>query len=420
MRRVTVDDALLVDPEVKSRRVRMLVTIVLVGTLASIAYHYVMLYYLGRGYPESTFLFRPEDHFNDWDNLYLGAQALLRGDPVMFAYFPFAVLTSIASTVLPMRLGFAIVIALFLIVLVLILRRWVVDCEQHLLTKIQYAFILVVLSYPVIFALDRTNMEILIFVFLAGFFYFLYVREVPWLAALFLAAAIAFKLYPATLLVLLLAERRFKTLGLTVAFTIALTAISLVGISLLSHQSLSETWRENTGGKVDYYQQDQVTAGRGLQHGHTLWGAIRTPAFLAGDAMADWQTKLYIMAAGLIFLALAAYAVLRETERWKLVLLATAPALLLPFVSADYTLIQMYFPLVFFLNAPRASRWDVWYVVLFAVLLIPSDYYYVSLLYDGISISVFIYPIALLALLVLAVIDRAPRTITAGGSANTT
>jgi hypothetical protein len=120
------------------------------------------------------------------------------------------------------------------------------------------------------------------------------------------------------------------------------------------------------------------------------------------SAVAGWQITLYAVAAAAIFLGLAAHAVFRETERWKLVLLATVPWLLLPYVSADYTLIQLYFPLVFFLNARRVSRWDVVYVALFGILLVPVDYYYIL---GEISISVIIYPAALVALVLLAILD---------------
>jgi hypothetical protein len=91
--------------------------------------------------------------------------------------------------------------------------------------------------------------------------------------------------------------------------------------------------------------------------------------------------------------------------------------LLLPYVSADYTLIQLYFPLVFFLNARRVSRWDVVYVALFGILLVPVDYYYI--LHD-ISISVIIYPAALVALVLLAILDvqRAGRLVDGERSEN--
>lgn len=396
--------ALRVDPDVKRSRVHLLVTIVLVGTVASIVYHYASLYYFGLGYPRSTFLFLPRDHFNDWDNVYIFAKAFLRGVPGGFAYFPFAILTALPSTLLPMRLDWALVIVLFLVVLVVLLRGWVVDCEENALTKVQYGFILVALSYPVLFALDRTNLEILLFVFIAGFFYFLYVRESVWLAALFLAAAIAFKLYPATLLVLLLAERRFKTFGLAVVFALCLTAVGIVAMAGFGHYSLAELWQMNSSGKA-LYQQTMVIHGGGLQHGHSLWGLIQVQSFLRGAGVAHWRTTLYSVASALIFLLLAVHVVFRETERWKRVLLVMVPAVLLPFVSADYTLLQLYFPLVFFLNAQRISRWDYAYVVLFGALLIPVDYHYLALYGDGVSMSVIVYPVAMLALMLLAILD---------------
>jgi hypothetical protein len=404
MRTIADTSTPLVEPNAKRSRVRLLATIVLVGTVASIVYHYVAGFYFGFGYPRSTFLFLPSDHFNDWDNVYIFAKAFLRGVPGGFTYFPFAMLTALASTVLPMRVGWALVILLFLVVLVMLLRGWVVDCEDNVLTKVQYGFVLVLLSYPVLFALDRTNLEILLFVFIAGFFYFLYVRESVWLAALFLAAAIAFKLYPATLLVLLLAERRFKACILAVVFALGLTVIGTAAMAGLGHFSLAAVWQMNSSGKT-LYQQTMVIGGGGIQHGHSLWGVLDLPTFLRGQEPGHWRITLYEVAAGLIFLLLAVHVIFRETERWKRVLLLMVPAVLLPFVSADYTLIQLYFPLVFFLNARRVSRWDVAYVALFGVLLIPLDYHYLALAGDGVSISVIVYPVAMLALMVLAIFD---------------
>jgi hypothetical protein len=270
---------------------------------------------------------------------------------------------------------------------------------------VQYGFILVVMSYPVLFALDRTNLEILLFVFIAGFFYFLYVRESVWLAALFLAAAIAFKAYPATLLVLLVAERRFKACALAVAFALALTAVGTAAMAVLGHFSLSALWEMNSHGKA-LYQQTMVIQGGGVQHGHSLWVLVELPSYLAVRPITHWQTTLYEAAAALIFILLSVHVVFRETERWKRVLLVMVPALLLPFVSADYTLIQLYFPLVFFLNTRRVSRWDVEYVILFAVLLIPVDYYYSAIPRgDVVSISIVVYPVAMLALVLLAIWD---------------
>jgi hypothetical protein len=393
--------ALLLDRDVKRSRVRLLVTIVLVGTLVSIVWHYVSGFYVGQGYPRSTFLFIPGDHFNDWYNVYIYAQKFLRGEPWLFGYFPFGSLTAVTTTVLPAFVGFILMIVLFLGVLALMLRRLVLDCEEHALTRAQGMAILVGLSYPVLFVLDRGNMEMLVFVFTAGFFYFTYVRESSWMAALCLAAAIAFKLYPATLLLLLLAERRFKPLVLTVIIAGGLTAISVGLLAVVGHSSLADVLQMNASGLGSVHQ-TYVFEGSAVQHGHSLWGLVGLWTMLRQAAVLDWKTTLYAVAAAAIFLGLVVYAVFRETERWKLVLLATVPGFLLPYVSGDYTLIQLYFPLVFFLNARRVSRWDVAYVALFGILLVPVDYYYIR---GDISISVIIYPAALVALVLLAILD---------------
>ena len=395
--------ALLVDPDVKRSRVRLLVTIMLVGTLASIVWHYVSGFYRGQGYPQSTFLFLPNDFFRDWENVHYWAQEFLRGVPWQFGYFPFGGLTAVTTGVLPAFVGLDLMIVLFLGVLALMLRRWVFDCEEHTLTRAQGIVILVGMSYPVLFVLDRCNMEMLVFAFIAGFFYFTYVRECSWMAALCLAAAIAFKLYPATFLLILLAERRFKPLVLTVIIAGGLTAISVGLLALVGHFSLAEVLQMNASGFRNV-QQTMVVEGNVVQHGHSLWGLVGLWTMLRQAVVLDWKTTLYAVAAAVIFLGLVAHAVFRETERWKLVLLATVPGLVLPYISVDYTLIQLYFPLVFFLNARRVSRWDVVYVALFGILLVPVDYYYILILRD-ISISVIIYPAAMVALVLLAILD---------------
>jgi hypothetical protein len=51
-------------------------------------------------------------------------------DPGLFAHFPFGTLTVVAATVQPMLAGFVLLILLFLVALVLMLRRWVIDIAE--------------------------------------------------------------------------------------------------------------------------------------------------------------------------------------------------------------------------------------------------------------------------------------------------
>ena len=53
-------------------------------------------------------------------------------------------------------------------------------------------------------------------------------------------------------------------------------------------------------------------------------------------------------------------------------------ALLLPHISADYKLIYIFIPMFMFINSDKKSRFDLFYVIMFGLLLIPKDYYQFS------------------------------------------
>lgn len=114
-----------------------------------------------------------------------------------------------------------------------------------------------------------------------------------------------------------------------------LTAVGLATLGALSGHGLGEMLRMSTA-EQSAYQQYMVVLGGGLQHGHSLWGLLRLPGYLQGVALETWQTRAYAVLAAVIFRGIAVHVVFREREPWKQVLLATVPAVLLPFVSVDY------------------------------------------------------------------------------------
>ena len=401
--------------DAKRRRLALLASIVLIGTSASVAFHYVMAYYLGRGYPYSTFLFLPSDHFNDWNNTYRYVLHFLQGRPAPFVYFPLAFLFVAGATLLPMSVGLALLAAAYVTGLASLLWRHALDALPSRQLKLQYAVILVVLSYPVLFTLDRGNLEMLVFLLVGGVFYFVYRRESAWGAGLCLAAAIAMKLYPATLIVLLLAERRLKAAAVAAVGAVALTVGATGILALLTGQTMQSVWDQAYAEK-GAYQGIQVDAGAGMQHSHTLWGLLRAPSLLMNGVEQPWQHTAYVLAVVAIFGLLAAHVLFRERESWRKATLMVLAAIMLPFVSGDYTIPLVYFPLVMFLNSRRVSRYDLVYVALFGLLLIPVDYLYLPALgtVDA-SVSVLVYPAALTALASLTIGDavRQERTVAA-------
>lgn len=392
----------------KRRRLALLATIVLFGTGAAVIFHYVMAYYLGHGYPYSTFLFLPRDHFNDWNNTYRYARHFLNGQPAPFVYFPFAFLVVGIATVLPMSVGLALLSLAYVAALAGLLWRYALNVLPGVQLKLQYAFILVVMAYPVLFTADRGNLEMLVFLAVGGMFFFVYRRRSDWGAGLCLAAAIAMKLYPATLIVLLLAERRFKAAAAAAVGALVLTVGATAALAALSGRGMMAVWHQAYAEK-GVYQSIQVDGGAGLQHSHTLWNVLHLPGLLAGAAEHPWAHTAYVLAVLAIFALLAVHVLFRESESWRKAALMVIAAIALPFVSADYTTPLLFFPLVMFLNSRRVSRFDAVYTCLFGLLLIPVDYHYFGSIGLGdTSISVLVYGIALAALAVLTVRDTAP------------
>jgi hypothetical protein len=393
----------------KRRRLALLTTLVLFGTGASIVFHYVMAYYLGRGYPYSTFLFLPAAHFSDWTDTFRYAQHFLSGQQAPFVYFPFAFVLVAAATVAPAWVGLALLCLAYLAALARLLWREVLNVLPGTHLKLQYGFVLIVMAYPVLFTLDRGNLEMLEFLTVGGMFYFVYRRPSSWGAGLCLAAAIAMKLYPATLVVLLLAERRFKAALVAAVGAVVFTVAATGALAALSGQNVAQVWHLAYAEK-GVYQNTMVDAAAGIQHSHTLWGLLRMPALLAGLNGRPWQPTAYALVAVATFGLLAVHVIFREQESWRKAALMVIAAILLPYVSADYTTPLIFFPLVMFLNSARVSRYDIIYTCLFGALLVPMDYRYFAELSSGdISISVVAYAVVLLALLILIVSDGGGR-----------
>jgi hypothetical protein len=187
------------------------------------------------------------------------------------------------------------------------------------------------------------------------------------------------------------------------------TAAATGALAALSGQNVAQVWHLAYAEK-GVYQNTMVDAAAGIQHSHTLWGLLRMPALLAGLNGRPWQPTAYALVAVAIFGLLAVHVIFREQESWRKAALMVIAAILLPYVSADYTTPLIYFPLVMFLNSARVSRYDIIYTCLFGALLVPMDYRYFAELSSGdISISVVAYAVVLLALLILIVSDSGGR-----------
>ncbi len=389
----------------RRRVVSLLTAFVFTGTFAAVVWHYVNAQYWLKGYPSNTFLFQPHDRLKDFFEVYRNARQFGSAGQENLVYSPVLHLFTKAIAVLPDKLALGLIVAAFLATLAAVVWNWLTPDLGAPLARLPHTLVLTLFAYPVLFAVDRGNLEMVVFVLLAAFFYLYYAAHSRW-AWLPLALAIAAKYYWATLLVLPLCDRHYRQTVYAVAGAIASTVLSVLAIAWSSGVGIGKVL-SITGSTLRSHLEMSDTVFT-VQHGHSLWGVVIVIDRWTGDHLwlhgAGNIRRLYAAACLLAFAWICWRLLTREHADWQRATVLVVCALLLPMENHDYTLIHLYLPLALFVLAGgRVRRW--WLVaLLFALPLVPVDYVYFSFqhfLYD-VSTSVLVYPAALLALLVVA------------------
>jgi hypothetical protein len=397
-------------------------TIVLVGTTASLVFHYVCGAYLGLKYPWDTFLFAPWARFSDLYQPLIHARTLGPSGSGVIDYSPFATMLLTPVSALPDRVAFALLVVSFLVALVCVLRLATAEAGDGL-TRVRHGFILGALSYPVLLVVERGNLEMLVFAGVAAFLYMTVVRGSRW-SWVPLSLAIALKVYPATLLVLLLAERRYReaafaaaaAVGLNVVAVLVLGPVSGFGVAGVVSRFLRSFAVARASGTG-------ITWG-GAQHGHSLWGALGLGWGLVGNPQTPTTlATAYAVLAAVIFVAVSAYVLMVERVAWKRAALLVMCFLLLPYSSHDYTLIHVLPLLALLVLARERSRYDKLYACLLALLLVPLDYWFFqqfswtggNAVFRDVGVSVLLYPSLIVAFMAVVVYEgfRSRRGATA-------
>lgn len=409
------------------QRAELVSTIVIFGFFLSVCFHYAMHFYFQHPYPYSTFLSFPSDHHTDYTRV---AEAARSGDPYRFFvaafhgsdgkgypnihggevgnYLPF---TYIAALLFAAgHHGILLFLALFMAGIVAYLYRLSgisADPQIPPVAKTRLVFVLALMSYPVLWEVDRGNFEALTFLLTAAAAA-LIGRGKYSLSAILLALAIAMKGYPAVFLALYLPVKKYREAALAAALSLA---VCLAGFAAF-HGGLVQniqSLRADLAFFLDYY----------VIHGAAAAGARMdcspfaplgllnsNPAFIQ-RALPYYNGFSLLAAALLLWLLLA-----RKIERWKMEYLLAAAALVLTPVSYDYKLLLLFIPLASFLNSPRREPRDAFYCASFGAMLIPKDYVFLGnsvSVANGVSISSLLEPLILLVTVALIVRDALAR-----------
>ena len=270
-------------------------------------------------------------------------------------------------------------------------------------------FVLAGTSYPLIFTIDRANLEwlsaVLIMVALS------LDEEKPQSSAVALALAIAVKPWAAIIVFWYLIQKRWGdvcrviTVYLFLLVTITLTIRYDYGIDYRANPLAA---LRNYGG----YQDLMVNRDAGQAFGHSLYGGIKFIFQITNESVPNWLTSGYFLLAVVIFVIIAGinlHLKLTGVAAYYPLLIAVS---LLPWVSADYKLLNVLVcGVIVIAGWPETlSRIRQMHVVIFVLLMIPKAYISLGrtnpqIIDSSVSVSVLLSPICLVLLLTTYFID---------------
>ena len=237
---------------------------------------------------------------------------------------------------------------------------WFLGCrmrEQHLPRRTILLFLAtaMVFSYPLWFEYLLGNMEICIFLLVAaGIVVFL--RGRGYAAAVCFALAGSVKLFPLIYLGLLLSRRQYRqfAFGLLLPAPVTLFSLWLVCPSIaVAQRGISAGLRRFT--------QEYLLAYRPMESGfdHSLFGLVKR--WYPFESTQELQAAMFVyIAVVAIAGTLLYFVVIRNLPLTNQVLCLAISSLLLPTLSHDYTLLQLYVPwamlVVLALRAARMGR----------------------------------------------------------------
>jgi hypothetical protein len=202
-------------------------------------------------------------------------------------------------------------------------------------------------AWPVVALFNTGNIEGLVAIVLAIGVYAV-LRERFWLGATLIGFAASMKLFPFILLALLVSRRRWKEFawGLAVAAFAAIASLAALGPTILAAQRhIADGLRFVNVAFILSTQRDA------LNYSHSLFSVLKFAVVLVARGLGSHSEavllnttlRLYMIAAAIAGLALY-FAVIRKLPMLNQVLALTLCAVLLPPLSADYTLLELLLP----------------------------------------------------------------------------
>lgn len=393
------------------RALRLFILIVCSLTVASLASALVWRSF-GYGLPYSApYYFVPEDLFQDFQAF--RPRFGLFGTPDFFIKPPGQYLMYPAPLIFPiaffMRFGHPIRIYLgFTILLVIglsyVLRIALRSAGVPSASATLFAFVTLITSYPVLFLIQRGNLEILVWIPVTLGLVLFYRKQYMWAAVAF-GIATSLKIYPFIFLSLLVTKKRFRETAVALLTAVCVTVLALwkLGPTISAAFAWNSIQLQAFG---KYFAASEWAVG----YDHSFFALVKVATLHAHPDLTPYVRMYSLSAAALgIFLFLA---FLWRIPTINQIIVLSVLSVTMPPVSYDYTLLSLYAVFAMLCisaikteAAGQSLRSITPHLVLFALVFTPESY----LIFHGARYCAQLRCLCLIASIVLALTRPIPE-----------
>lgn len=251
----------------------------------------------------------------------------------------------------------------------------------------QNVFILTFFSYPFLMALDCGTISLFLFILFAAFA-FCYYKNRFLLGSLFLSLLSAVNPLFIVFSSLFLSKKNYKCFFLSVFLSFLFCVLSFVFVHLNPLEQIALLLKDSNLNIINfiYHSKDSLTnISSPFMFVYIVYHKL--PYFISLKTLINlYNILLCMFSCFLIFLSV------KNDSFWKKLLLLTLLINLIPVFVFDYNWLFLFVPIWFFVNSKEQSKLDVFYTLLFGLLLLPKPYgVYINPLFSIIFISLIVF-----------------------------
>lgn len=394
----------------KSQKVTLFSIIILLGFAFGVIYHYSMFFYLHKGGMSISFLYPSNMAFCD---LFGVLEFVKDFKPyqelnMWTVYFPLTYLFMLPFAFIKNKvISYLLYVSGFVIYLTYMNIKMFACKDLNKLQNFQNIFTITLLSYPVLYCLDKGNSDIYLFILL-GFWAYAFQKEKYGVSAFLLGLINAMKPFTLYFLLLYLLKKRYKEFffsGFLTAFLV------ILGFMIIPDNHVSEV---TMFFKSLVFYKEHYTLGSFIAMGFESSLFMPLKAILLHFTSAEKDIinfiRIYDYLCHFITIITLIF-VWREKIFWKQLTLLICNFLLLPYITYDYKLIFLFIPIWMFINKAEKAKSDLAYLILFALLFVPKNIMVNFPLIPGkdmnwLSLSVIVNPIIIIILSGLIIYEQ--------------